>query len=288
MDRPSDDLKLMRPDTPPADNPTLVPYVLVDEVNYASSAPWTSAANQQSNTSLSRSATSVYGKEPSNWVGVPATPGKSDLAAVNLVHGDFSFDGQSGPADVAAMFAALADIPSFEATHGLTDADWRFIGDMNGDHVVNNLDLQGLLTLLISSSGGGASGGGSESANDAGFNSPARTATVSVVSPVAAVAADAVATVSKTSTASAGIAGSSSLPVVPRFITNVDAVASFETPRHWGGPADASKPPELVVRNITRAVDQVIFGLQDDRLQHPHRDRIASAGQLDDFFASLT
>ncbi len=154
LDRPSDDLKLMRPDAPPADNPTLVPYVLVDEVNYASSAPWTSAANQQSNTSLSRSATSIYGKEPSNWVGAPATPGKSDLAAVNLVHGDFSFDGQAGPADVAAMFAALADIPSFEATHGLTDADWRFIGDMNGDHVVNNLDLQGLLTLLISSSGG--------------------------------------------------------------------------------------------------------------------------------------
>ena len=54
LDRPSDDLKLMRPDAPPADNPTLVPYVLVDEVNYASSTPWTSAANQQSNTSLSQ------------------------------------------------------------------------------------------------------------------------------------------------------------------------------------------------------------------------------------------
>ena len=186
------------------------------------------------------------------------------------------------------MFAALADIPTFEATHGLTDADWRFIGDMNGDHVVNNLDLQGLLTLLITSSGGGATGGGSESAVDASSDSPARTATVSVVSPVAAAVADSVATASTTATAPIGIAGSSNILVPPGFITSVDAVASFETPRHWGGPADASKPPETVIRNITHTVDRVIFGLQDDRMQHLRRDRIASAGQLDDYFASLT
>jgi hypothetical protein len=111
---------------------------------------------------------------------------------------------------------------------------------------------------------------------------------VSVVSPIATVAADAVVTASKTPTAPAGIAGSSNLLVAPEFITSVDAVASFETLRHWGGTAGASKPPEPVVRNITRADDRVIFGLQDDRMQHLRRDRIASAGQLDDYFASLT
>ena len=173
LDRPTDDLKLLRPDTPASDNPTFVPYVLVDEVNYSSSAPWTSAANQQSTTSLTRNLTSIYGDEPTNWVGVPATPGKSDLAAVNLVHGDFSFDGTVGPADVQAMLAALSDVPSFEAAHGLTDADWRFIGDMNGDHVVNNLDLQALLTLLVTSSGGGGSSSG-ESTNGELLRRPPR------------------------------------------------------------------------------------------------------------------
>jgi hypothetical protein len=68
--------------------------------------------------------------------------------------GDFNRDGHVDAADVTAMEQALADLPDYEATKGLTDAQLLLIGDINGDGVVNSADVQALLDLL--QSGGGS------------------------------------------------------------------------------------------------------------------------------------
>ena len=66
------------------------------------------------------------------------------------VAGDFNFDGQLTGADVPAMMAALADLKTFKQAYGVSDATLLLMGDLNGDHVVNNADLQALLTKLRS------------------------------------------------------------------------------------------------------------------------------------------
>jgi hypothetical protein len=68
--------------------------------------------------------------------------------------GEFNRDGHVDAADVTAMEQALADLPDYEATKGLTDAQLLLIGDINGDGVINNADVQALLDLL--NSGGGS------------------------------------------------------------------------------------------------------------------------------------
>ena len=64
------------------------------------------------------------------------------------VAGDFNFDGQLTGADVPAMMAALTDLKTFKQAYGVSDATLLLMGDLNGDHVVNNADLQSLLTKL--------------------------------------------------------------------------------------------------------------------------------------------
>ena len=54
---------------------------------------------------------------------------------------------------------ALTNAAAYEAQYHASASDLQSIGDVNGDHVFNNADLQALLNLL-------KSGGGSESASD--------------------------------------------------------------------------------------------------------------------------
>jgi hypothetical protein len=67
--------------------------------------------------------------------------------------GDFNRDGHVDAADILAMEQALADLPDYEVTKGLTDAQLLLIGDINGDGVVNNADLQALEDYLIAGNG---------------------------------------------------------------------------------------------------------------------------------------
>jgi hypothetical protein len=288
LDHPSDDLTLLRPDAPPSDNPTLVPYVLVDEVNYTSAAPWTSTANQQNGNSLTRNLTSIYGIDPTNWIGAPATPGTSDLAAANLAHGDFSFDGQAGPADVSAMLAALGDVPGFEAAHGLTDADWRFLGDMNGDHVVNNLDLQGLLTLLITSSGGGAVGGGSDTTSTSNGSSGAGSLLLSAATSTSPVYGSGTLTINPgVLSISVSAAAAPAIEIVPGTFTSVpdSHAAAFIAPHHWT-VANPPAPTPVSNRFSSAAVDQILNVPTSGSLHLRHDRGDTSADQLDDLFAA--
>ena len=81
------------------------------------------------------------------------TNGVLSVAATYLP-GDFNRDGHVDAADILPMMAALANLHGYEQTNGLTNSQLLAIGDINGDGVVNNADLQALLDLL--QSGGGS------------------------------------------------------------------------------------------------------------------------------------
>jgi len=86
------------------------------------------------------------------------------LAVQNTFYaGDINRDSLVDAADISAMMSALADLSTYQSTHGtgggaLSDTELQLIADLNPDHSVNNLDVQGLINLLAN---GGGSGGGS-------------------------------------------------------------------------------------------------------------------------------
>jgi hypothetical protein len=68
-------LRISRPDEPPANEPTFIPYILVDEVEYDDVAPWPTSPDG-TGASLTRvNTTVVFGNEPTNWTGSAPTPG---------------------------------------------------------------------------------------------------------------------------------------------------------------------------------------------------------------------
>jgi streptogramin lyase len=70
------------------------------------------------------------------------------------LRGDFNRDGHVTAADISAMQLALTNPQSYESTYGVDATLLSAIGDLNGDGIVNNADLQWLLNLL--NSGGGS------------------------------------------------------------------------------------------------------------------------------------
>ena len=69
--------------------------------------------------------------------------------------GDFDRNRVVNSQDLTAMLGALTNLPGYQSTGGLTNADLLAIGDLNGDGKVTNADLQGLINLL---NGGGGTG----------------------------------------------------------------------------------------------------------------------------------
>jgi formylglycine-generating enzyme len=68
--------------------------------------------------------------------------------------GDLDQDGKLSASDISAMLQALTDVNRFKLQHGLSDADFLAISDLNHDFQTTNADLQALLELL--KSGGGS------------------------------------------------------------------------------------------------------------------------------------
>lgn len=64
--------------------------------------------------------------------------------------GDFNFDHHTDARDILAMETCLANPSGYTSTNSLTNNDLLQIGDLNGDHKVNNADLQSFLKLLKS------------------------------------------------------------------------------------------------------------------------------------------
>jgi len=59
--------------------------------------------------------------------------------------GDFNRDGHVDASDIQTMEAALVDLNGYQTSKSLTDEQLLALGDVNGDGVVNNADLQSLL-----------------------------------------------------------------------------------------------------------------------------------------------
>jgi hypothetical protein len=71
--------------------------------------------------------------------------------------GDLNRDGHVNAADLPAMLSALSNMSAFETSIGFTGTDkdnqLMEIGDVNGDKVFNNADIQALENFLISGNG---------------------------------------------------------------------------------------------------------------------------------------
>ena len=80
--------------------------------------------------------------------------GVLSVVDTNHVPGDFDRNHAVGAPDINAMLQALADVKAFESAHTLSDADMLAIGDVNGDGVFTNADIQSLLDLVASLGGG--------------------------------------------------------------------------------------------------------------------------------------
>ncbi|HEY2760255.1 MAG TPA: PEP-CTERM sorting domain-containing protein, partial [Pirellulales bacterium] len=65
--------------------------------------------------------------------------------------GDLNFDHKITVADVQAMMAALSNMSGFETTNSLSNAGLLDVADVNRDGVVNNQDVQALVSYLASS-----------------------------------------------------------------------------------------------------------------------------------------
>ena len=75
LDNAGELVRLLRPDEPPPNNPTVIPRLIEDELEYGNSAPWPEEA-LGTGKSLQRLATSAWGHDPASWIAAIATPGQ--------------------------------------------------------------------------------------------------------------------------------------------------------------------------------------------------------------------
>lgn len=71
-----------------------------------------------------------------------------------ILRGDFNQDRHLDARDISAMMTALSDLNAYKLAHGFDDPQVSAIGDVNGDGIFNNGDLQALINVL--KSGGGS------------------------------------------------------------------------------------------------------------------------------------
>jgi endoglucanase len=102
----------------------------------------------------------MFGLDPTNLSNPTDKAAMSVLAQFLPMAGDFNRDGHLDTSDISAMEAALTDLNGWYASEtalGLNSTQEKIIADVNKDGVVNNADLQQLLTKLLT-------GGGSDAA----------------------------------------------------------------------------------------------------------------------------
>jgi len=83
-------VRLLKPDPPqtdPGQELGFVPYVLVDQIDYANTAPWPEAANATGK-SIQRIVSEVYGNDPYNWHAATPTPGALNVPTPRDTNGD--------------------------------------------------------------------------------------------------------------------------------------------------------------------------------------------------------
>jgi hypothetical protein len=113
------------------------------------------------------------------------------------VLGDLNGDGQTGAADVGSLMTAFSDPTKYQSTAHLSPAEFKTVADVNGDGVVNNLDVQALITLIANNHTGGgafatsaATVGSADSTTAAPVDDESATTLVSTIVSPSAPAAD--------------------------------------------------------------------------------------------------
>jgi hypothetical protein len=87
LDNHADQVALFRPDTPqqpPHPDAGFVPYILVEQVSYADTAPWPPSADGGGD-SLQRINAAEYGNDPVNWIAKAPTAGRANTATTPLI-----------------------------------------------------------------------------------------------------------------------------------------------------------------------------------------------------------
>jgi hypothetical protein len=84
LNNAGDRVTLLRPDSPPLDEPNFIPLLLEDEVRYDDAAPWPTAADG-GGPSLNRTGEDDWGNDAANWFTTGGTPGFFDSVATTVV-----------------------------------------------------------------------------------------------------------------------------------------------------------------------------------------------------------
>lgn len=77
-------------------------------------------------------------------------------ANVTLLAGDVDGDGQRNVSDVGTLMTALTDVNAYQTSYSLSQNDVLAVGNLDGDGVVTNLDLQTMIVMLANAGGGGS------------------------------------------------------------------------------------------------------------------------------------
>jgi hypothetical protein len=154
LNNADDVVVLLRPETPPADQPHLIPRVQEDEVLYDDLAPWPAGADG-TGLSLQRRGPDRFGNDGNSWMAATASPG----SPAGGLAGDFNGSGVVDATDINLLFiqmrAAMPDVALDLTNDGRVNTADRDelvqrilgtnYGDANLDRVFNALDLVAVL-----------------------------------------------------------------------------------------------------------------------------------------------
>jgi hypothetical protein len=125
-----DVVRLERPDSSPPEDPTLTPYLYVDELAYRATAPWP-VDIAGTDRSLTRISLAGYGNWPATWAARHVSPGTVDL--VLRPAGDANADGRFDQLDLQQVIQAGKYLTGQPASHD--EGDW------NRDGLFDQLDI---------------------------------------------------------------------------------------------------------------------------------------------------
>ena len=149
LNNSSDRIQLQRPDTPPIDQPGLIPGLYEDEVLYDDIAPWPAADG--TGDSINRGGSLGFGNSADSWVAQSPTPGRVEFSttpgdftgdAVLDAHDiDFLCGSISGPYNASFDIDANGDLDLGDIEAYVSRFLNTVLGDVNLDGQVNATDL---------------------------------------------------------------------------------------------------------------------------------------------------